>query len=187
MLKIAITGSLASGKSVVEAYLKEKGFKVYDTDEIAHKILENSDEVKTAFSGFDITTDGRIDRKKLGKLVFADKNLLKKLEQVIHPKVKEELNIIFNNAEENIFVSVPQLYEAGFEGLFDKVILVTADENTRLERLMKRNNLTREEAVLRIKSQIHQEEKIAKADYIIENNTSKEYVLNELNILIEKL
>ena len=91
MLKIAVTGNIASGKSVIEAFLKEKGFEVYDTDEIAHNILETSSEVKTAFSESDIFTNGQIDRTKLGKLVFSDKKLLTKLEQIIHPEVEKEL------------------------------------------------------------------------------------------------
>ncbi len=132
-------------------------------------------------------SDGKIDRQKLGKLVFSDKNLLKKLEQIIHPKVEKELEKIFNNVKGNVFVSVPQLYEAGFDKLFDRVILVTADENTRLERLMKRNNLSKKEAVLRINSQISQEEKIIRADYVIENNSSKESVLNQLENIIKQL
>ncbi len=168
MLKVAITGNIASGKSQVEQYLS-KIFPVYDTDKIAHKFLN---ELKD-FYGYDVFTEGKIDRKKLGKLVFSNPELKEKLEAIIHPQVKETLNNIFEKHKNDkfIFVSVPLLFEAGFDGMFDKIILVTTDDKTRLQRLMKRDNLTEEEALIRIKSQISEKEKIKKSDFIINNNS----------------
>lgn len=170
MLKIAVTGNIASGKSVFENLLKEKGYKVFDTDEIAHEVLETSEEVKEAFKTYDIITNGKIDREKLAKVVFSDKNELNKLESLIHPLVKKEILEIFKNDCDIVFISVPQLFEAKFEDLFDKIILITADRETRLERLIKRNNYTLEEAQKRINAQINEAEKIGKCDYILENN-----------------
>jgi len=91
MLKIAITGNIASGKSYVEQFFRDKGYAVFDTDKIAHEILENSPDVKNAFKNFDILSDGKIDRKKMAGLVFSDKTLLTKLENIIHPLVKDEI------------------------------------------------------------------------------------------------
>lgn len=170
MYKIAITGNIASGKSIVEEILKEKGFIVFDTDKIAHEILESSDKVKIAFKDYGIITNGKIDRKKLGDIVFCDKNLLKKLESIVHPLVKAEILKIFEQGYDIVFISVPQLFEVGFEDMFDKIVLVTADENVRLDRLMKRNGYTKDEALRRIASQIPDSEKINKCDIILQNN-----------------
>ena len=168
MIKIAITGNIASGKSQVEKIIGER-FTVYDSDKLAHDVL---DEL-TDFYGLDVFTEGKIDRKKLGKLVFENSDLKKKLEEIVHPKIKEKILELFEKHKEEqfIFVSVPLLYEAGFENMFDKVILVCVDKNIQLERLMRRNDLSEGEALARINSQILQEEKIDKADYIIYNNS----------------
>lgn len=167
MAKIAIVGNIASGKSTVEKILKDKGFKVYDTDKIAHEILEeNKNLFPQAIIG------GKIDRRILANIVFNDKEQLKYLESIIHPKVKEFIENIDDT--ETVFVSVPQLFEAGMEKLFDKILFISAPVETRLERLMKRNNLTKEEALVRINAQISEEEKISKSDFVVVNDTTEE-------------
>ena len=129
MLKVAITGNIASGKSCVETILSSKGFDVYDTDSIAHDILSTSFKVREAFNDFDISNyKGEISREKLGRVVFLNPEKKKVLESIIHPEVKNELNRIFefNSGKEFVFVAIPLLFEAHFEDLFDKSILVMA-------------------------------------------------------------
>lgn len=190
MLKVALTGNIASGKSFVEAVLSGYGYQVYDTDMIAHKILATSLDVREAFSNYDILNHkGQISREKLGKIIFAKPEMKKILEEIIHPQVKQELMKIFQfmQNEEIIFISIPLLFEAHFEEMFDKTIFVQADDTLRLERLMVRNDLTKEEAELRIKSQIPQEEKIKKVDFVIRNNSSVKEFEEEIKKVLEML
>ena len=189
MLKIGLTGNIASGKSTVEDFIKSSGFQVFDTDKIAHSILEKSEEVKTEFKNYDILSEQKIDRKKLAKIVFSNKELMQKLEKIIHPKVRAEIISIFKRfqTEKAIFITVPQLFEAGFEDLFDKIILVTAPRELRLKRLMKRNNLTKQEAELRLKAQIDEEIKIPKSDFIIENNSNQENLSTQIKEILSQI
>ena len=171
MLKIAITGNIASGKSQVERFLS-KSYPVYDTDKMTHEILDKLD----GFYSYDVLTDGKIDRKKLGELVFLNTEARKQLEAFIHPIVRKRVLEIFDKHENDkaVFVSVPLLFEAGFEELFDVIVLVTTDEATRIKRLMSRSDLTRDEAVRRIRAQMDETKKISKSDFVISNNSTLE-------------
>lgn len=179
MIKVAITGNIASGKSAVEKILLEKGYKVFDTDKIAHEILKNNEDVKNIF--------GTTDRKELGKIVFDNQEKLKQLEEIIHPKVKEEILKIFEIEEEIVFISVPQLFESGFDKLFDKIIFISADERIRLERLMKRNSLNLEDAQKRISAQLNENEKIKKSDFLIENNSNIENLTEKIDEALKNI
>lgn len=178
MLKIAIVGNIASGKSTVENVIEHEGFKVYDTDKIAHEILAVSNEVIEEF--------GTNDRNKIAKIVFSNPSKLKKLESIIHPLVKKELLKIFTQKDDVVFVSVPQLFEAGFESLFDKIIYITADEKIRKERLIKRNSCSPEEAQRRINAQ-KEGDKSKKSDFVIENNGSIEDLKMKILLILNKL
>ena len=144
MLKIGITGNIASGKSTVENIIKEFGYDVFDADEMTHRILnEAKSDIVKIFSEEDVITNGQIDRKKIASIVFSDNNKLKMLESIIHPKVKQEILNILNSCQNKkaVFVSVPLMFEAGFEDIFDKIIFVSAPENLRLKRLMLLNQI----------------------------------------------
>lgn len=175
MISIAIVGNIASGKSTVENVLRKKGYKVFDSDIIAHEVLDDlSEKILEAFKGYDILENGRISRQKLGALVFDDKNLKEKLENIVHPEIKDRLKKIFeeNKLEKYIFVSIPLLFEVGWRNLFDKILFIYTEDKIRLNRLMQRNNFTKDEALARIKSQLPQEEKVKVSDFIINNNHS---------------
>ena len=175
MISIAIVGNIASGKSTVENVLRKKGYKVFDSDIIAHEVLEDlSEKILEAFKDYDISENGKISRQKLGALVFDDKNLKEKLENIVHPEIKDRLKKIFeeNKLEKYIFVSIPLLFEVGWRNLFDKILFIYTEDKIRLNRLMQRNNFTKDEALARIKSQLPQEEKVKVSDFIINNNHS---------------
>lgn len=178
MLKVAITGNIASGKSVTESVLVEKGYTVLDSDKITHKLLEDENVTKIlteTFKNYDIRENEKISRTKLGKIVFNNENLRKKLEIIMHPLIKAEIELFFKKQESEghkiAFVAVPLLFEAKFEHLFDKTIFVYADDDKRLHRLMKRNSLSEEDAMKRINSQMCQDEKVKLADYVINCNS----------------
>ena len=186
MLKIAITGNIASGKSAVETYLTKCGYPFLDTDKVAHKLLEQNPEVKEAFKDYDILNEnGIISREKLGKIVFASKNLLKKLEDIIHPQVKKEIFDFFeqNKQEDFVFVGIPQLFESNMQDLFDKVVLVYCPDNIRKQRLISRNKFSDNYAQQRIEAQISQDEKKELCNFVIDNSGT----LEDLAIQIDKL
>lgn len=191
MIKIAITGNIASGKTFVENHLKGKGFLVYDSDKIVHELFEQENIINRIRDLFSekVIQNNNINRNKLGEIVFNDKKQMKQLEDLIHPEVKRKIVDIFKKSknEKAVFVSVPLLYEAGFESLFDYVIMVKISETIQIQRLMKRNSFSQKDAKLRISSQMEQNVKIDKADFLIDNSNSCEETISQIEQLLLKL
>ena len=106
MISFAIVGNIASGKSTVENILQEKGYKVFDTDIIAHEVLNDfAEEIINQFDGHDISENGKVSREKLGKIVFNDKKLKEKLEYIVHPEIKNRIKSIFEKIRmKNMFL-----------------------------------------------------------------------------------
>ncbi len=177
MIKIAITGPIASGKSLVEEILRNKGAITLDTDRVAHEILENNTRVMEIF--------GTTDRKKLGEIVFSDKQKLKQLENIIHPGVKRAVQEFFEHNQDKklVAVSVPLLYEAGMENMFDFIITVTANEDIRLQRLINTRHLTKDEAIKRVKAR----DLKLKGDFIIENNLNIENLQKKVHNILGQI
>lgn len=194
MIKVAITGNIASGKSCIEEYLKQLGYKLVDADKINHEIL-NTDKttikkIIQIFDEYDITDENNsISREKLGKIVFDNKEKLKELESILHKEISNKINAFFeeNKKEKIVFVSAALLFESGFYKDYDKVIFVSAKEEIRLKRLITRNNYTIEYAKKRISSQDAEEQKIKKSDFVIENNSDLQSLKKQVEIILEKL
>lgn len=188
---IGLTGSIASGKSTVSNYLKRRNFLVYDADEIAKEIVNNQDvieEIKSIFGTVVFDSNNNLDRRKMKKIVFNDEDKRKILNAIIHPRVYKYFQDVREKKSENlIFFDVPLLYESGIEKLCDKVILIVADDEKKIERIIKRDNLDVELAKKIIFSQMSDTEKKKKADIIIENNGSIEELLEQLERLCDFL
>lgn len=188
---IGITGSIACGKSLVSNYLQEKGYTIIDADKIGHMALEN-DEVKKQLVnkfGKSILKDNEVNRATLGKLVFENNENLKELNNIIHPQIRKNISeqIQVHKNEELVFVDVPLLFEAKFDDLVEKIIVISLDEKIQLERLMNRNSLSKEEALQRIKSQIPVREKEKLGDYVVDNSFTQENTYNQVDRILEKL
>ena len=187
MIKIAITGNIASGKSTVQEFLEEKGYKVLDTDKVSHELLTvKNSELFNAFKDYDVFENGEFSRYKVGQLIFSDENARNKIASIMHPQIANKIKEFFveNSRENIIFVGIPLLFEAKMEYLFDKILLIYTDDDIRLERLLKRNRYTKAHAKARINSQMPQNEKIALSDYVIKNNKNiNDLILNVNNFL----
>jgi dephospho-CoA kinase len=193
MLRVGLTGSIGVGKSFVSAVFAELGCHVIDADQIARDVvIKDSPALQDVVSNFGadvLDQNGELDRAKLGAIVFADKDKRALLNSILHPyiiaKQDELLRQIGNEDPLGIaIVDAALMIESGGYKRFDKLIVVHCRPEVQLERLMKRNNLSREEAERRIATQISQEEKKKFADYLIDtsdgfdatrNNTSDVY------------
>lgn len=192
---IGITGGIATGKSTLSRILNEYGFIVIDSDKIAREVVRKGSkglEMIVHYFGEDILRkDGTLDRKKLGNLIFRDSEKRTILNQILHPLIAEKINqVVKENIGNNnvIFIDVPLLFEERKNledsGLsFDEVWLVYANEKLQLQRLMERDNISREEAILKIESQLGIEEKRKLSDVVIDNEGS----ISDLTRRIEEL
>ena len=178
---VVLTGGIATGKSTVISLLSESGFRVIDADKIAHDVLdEQASAVATEF-GKDLIVNGKVDRKVLGALVFANQEKRKKLESLLHPliyeRIKAEAAKLDKRAEPYI-VDIPLFYEGGRYAV-DKVIVVYATKEQQLARLMDRDGYTEEEALSRIEAQIDIEDKRDNASTVIDNSGNLKHLAFE--------
>lgn len=196
---IGLTGGIASGKSTVSNILLGKGFKIIDADKVARSIM-NVDmpayiELVNLFGESILKNDKSIDRKALGDKVFSQESLLKKLNQITHPKIYEEIakEVSLNcKNHKAIFIDLPLLFEElvsinKHNIYFDEIWLVYVDKEQQLERLMKRNNLGKDTALKRIELQISMEEKKKKASRIIDNRRSLRDLKQQIDIFVQSI
>lgn len=196
MLKVGLTGSIAVGKSFVVAVLQELGCVVFDADKIAHSVMEPQqpayENIVREFGTDVLAGDGAIDRVKLGAIVFADSQRRHRLNEIVHPRVIEKQNRLLAEAEAAnpdgiAIIDAALMIESGGYKRFDKLIVVFCDRETQIERLMHRNQISRDDAERRIAAQMPSEEKRKYADYEIDTSGTKEETIERTKIVFEKL
>jgi len=193
MLRIAITGGIACGKSRMAAYLRESGIAVCDADDIAHDILENNSSVIESIRrqfGADVINSGGVDRRKLSKLVFDDAARLQTLNALVHPEVKLAIDRWLEaQAQKNVSQSaviIPLLFEAGMQLGWDAVICVVCSPDIQMARLRQRG-LSETDAAKRIAAQLPVERKAALSDYVINNNGTVEQFSGEIEKVFREI
>jgi dephospho-CoA kinase len=191
--KIAVTGGIGSGKSEFCGFLKSNGFPIIYADDIAKDVLVNNKKVKdkiiTAF-GHKSYNNSKPDTKYLSEVVFADPEKVNLINSIIHPHVIKIQNRLMDEfLKENwvVFLEAALIYEAEIDDLFDYVVLITSDENNKVERTQKRSKLSVEEIKKRIENQIPDDIKREWADFVFENNGSLIELKNKSELFINIL
>ncbi|WP_337287770.1 dephospho-CoA kinase [Candidatus Methylomirabilis sp.] len=195
MVVVGLTGGICSGKSTVAALFKNLGAIVIDADQVAHEVVEPDrplfEVVASTFGREVIGADGRIDRGRLGAIVFADPKARRRLEELLHPAIIQECERRIRLAEVSgvavCLVDAALLIESGWYTRFNAVILVEASETVQLDRLVGSRGLSRDDAMLRIRSQMSQEEKRRHAHYVIENEGPLDETERQVNVVWEQL
>lgn len=175
---IGITGGIGGGKTTFSNRLRECEQLVFDTDLEAKKLQNENDNVKKELKqlfGENIYHNAELDRKSIAKMVFENKDLLLKLNQIIHPRVKNNFQewVKKHNNHNYLFMECAILFEGKFDVYVDKILVITAPENVRIERVMKRDNQTEEQVRARMRNQISENEKIKNATWVIETDGIK--------------
>ena len=180
MIKIAITGGIGSGKSVVSRLLKVLSFPVYGADSRAKGLMNTSEVIKTrliSLLGDAAYKGGELDRTYVASVVFSDRSLLQKMNEVVHPQVKDDFRAWSSGQSSRVvFLESAILFVSGFETVVDYVWLVWAPERLRIERVVKRDGTTAELVERRIKAQWPEEKKIERADAVIRNDDSRSLI-----------
>lgn len=177
MLILGLTGNIGCGKSSLSKILMQNNIDVIDADIISRNIFEDKELLNLVFENFGENIknlDGSLNRKALGNIVFNDDQKLVLLNSLTHPKIKEKIlnkiNEIRNIGKSLVVIDAALLIEGGYLDILDKLIVITCKESIQISRIQLRDNLTKEQAISRMNSQMSQDEKIKYADYIIDNS-----------------
>jgi dephospho-CoA kinase len=196
MLIVGLTGGIASGKSLVAKVFKDLGAHIIDADKIVHELLEPGqqawEEVVKYFGPEIVFSDKTIDRRKLGEIVFNDAEKRAWLNQCLHPKVfavytARVKHLCARALHAIIVLDAALLIETGYHKKMDRIVVVYADQEQQMERLANRDRFSREQALLRIRSQMPLSEKRKEADYVIENTGTREETEQQAREIFQKL
>lgn len=189
---IGLTGSIASGKSAVAKMIQSYGLPIVDADVVARQVVEPGSEtlkkIAEVFGEEVIAEDGSMDRAKVGSIIFHEESMRKKLNDIIHPAIREEMirqrDEFISYGEKNVFMDIPLLFESKLEHFVEKIIVISVSEEVQLERLMERNGFTEQEARARIATQIPVKQKESLADVVINNNGTLEQTALQLQTIL---
>ncbi|MFO7981914.1 MAG: dephospho-CoA kinase [Desulfuromonadales bacterium] len=192
---LGVTGGIAAGKSMVTEAFRQMGAAIVSADQLARDVVRPGTQVLERLVerfGRDILrSDGHLDRPALASLVFSDSRARKDLNAIMHPAIAEladkRLEELKARQTELIVYEVPLLFEAGAEKRVDAVLVVTAREDVQLRRLMQRDGLDEEQARARLEAQMPQAQKVARADYVIDNSGSRDETLHQVRDLFTEL
>ncbi len=191
MLILGLTGNIGCGKSTLSNIFIKNNISVIDADIISREIMndkETLNQIQNTFGNEVIKEDNTLDRKKLASIVFSKDSELIKLNNITHPIIKNKIRINIDNLKkqnkEIVVIDGALLIEANYIDLLDKLIVIKCSEEIQIDRIIKRDNCTINEAISRIKSQMSQTEKISYADYVIDNSSDEDKLKIESQILI---
>lgn len=197
MLKVGLTGSIGMGKSTIGSMFKDLGIGIWSADDCVHILYKKNGQANILIQkefGKIIDENGDIDRKQLSTIVIEDKAALKKLENIVHPLVKQNREQFIENSKNNnapyIILDIPLLFETNSQNEFDKIIVVDCDFETQKQRVLARPNMNLEKFQTIISKQMPNSKKAAQADFVIDTSQSLEMCRNrviEIDIELKKL
>lgn len=192
MFLVALTGNYGMGKSTVLSMFRKLGAAAVDTDEIVKSLLTEKKvlvKIRKLMGDKVFYKNGKLNKKKLAEQIFKDASLRHSLEDILHPLVFKRIKTFtdkINKTEKILIIAAPLVYERGYEDRFDRTIVVYTGEEVALTRL-KKNGITKKDALLRLKAQLPIEEKIMRADFLINNDGSLEETVTRVKKIYKKL
>jgi dephospho-CoA kinase len=196
MIVVGLTGGVATGKTTVAKMFKQCGAAIIDADQLAHDVVKPGKpawrQIVKAFGKAVLNPDRTLDRRELGALVFGNRAKLRQLERIIHPRVAREQQRLLRRIAKRkphtvVIYEVPLLFEAGVDKRVDTTIVVTADRDTQIARLKKRNGFSRAEAIRRIHSQMPLPKKIQRADHVLNGTFPRPSLRKQVGQLFKNL
>ena len=197
MIKIGLTGGIGCGKSTVTNAFRKKDILIIDADKIARELVDSDtdilDDITRYFGKNILDAKGRVHRKKLKQQIFSDDNQLKKLEDILHPRIRSEVEQAISEASSNsdytasyIIVDIPLLIEKGYVELFDEILVVDCLPEQQIQRVQQRDEIELSIIQAIIDKQIDRKNRLSHANFILDNTGTQKYLKQQINSLHER-